>query len=207
MSLARLPMCADRINRTYKDYTLLDVGCRTKDLEPLLNNCKEYFGSDLIPAEGVLPCDLNKTLPFEDNQFDISCALDVLEHLDNPHFALQELFRITRKTVFISLPNMYYITFRLNFLRGQGISGKYRFESEPILDRHRWVLSYSEALNFVYRNSPDYTVEHEPILPIRNRTKAISQPLEKWLSNYYPNLFIYGVLFEIKLNKSFEDIK
>jgi SAM-dependent methyltransferase len=128
MIATRLQMCAGRINARYKDYMLLDAGCRTMDLKPLLKNCLQYFGTDLVSqtSHEVLQCDLEKPLPFEDNSFDIVTALDVLEHLNNPHEALKELFRISRKAVFISLPNLYYIQFRLNFLRGY-LSEKYVF--------------------------------------------------------------------------------
>ena len=121
MSLARLEQCAEHIDRRHSGYTLLDAGCRTMDLKPLLKGCTDYFGSDLIPAEGVVQCDLEKRLPFKDNSYDVVTALDVLEHLENPHAALKELCRVAKKSVMISLPNMFYIKFRLNFLRGRGI--------------------------------------------------------------------------------------
>lgn len=171
-------------------------------LKPLLQNCAHYFGSDIIPAENVLQCNLEERLPFDDNAFDIVTALDVLEHLDNPHSALQELFRVAKKSVLISLPNMHYIYFRFNFLLGGGISGKYHFPVTPILDRHRWILSYTEAKNFIYQNAGKHLVEHEMIIPARERTRAVSEPIQKWLAEINPDLFAYGILFEISLNKS-----
>lgn len=200
MTLARLPMCAARIDRKHKDYVLLDAGCRTMALRSHLSGCKEYFGTDLIPSEGVLQCDLEKELPFEDGAFDVVTALDVLEHLDNPHAAVRELCRVARKAVYISLPNMFYITFRKNFLLGRGISGKYSFHADPVADRHRWVLSTEEAIRFVYHNAGEHTVTHELIVPQRGRTRMISSPIERWLSRKWPNLFAYGVLFEIEIN-------
>jgi|Laugresbdmm110sn_1035088.scaffolds.fasta_scaffold43718_2 SAM-dependent methyltransferase len=201
MIAARLKICADRINKKYSNYTLLDVGCRTKDLHPLLLGCKKYYGADIIPGDDVFECNLEKKLPFDSNSFDIIAALDVLEHLENPHGAIKELIRISRKAVIISLPNMYYIEFRLRFLRGKGISGKYNFPEIPLLDRHKWILSYSEALSFVKANTVGHSVSHQMILPIRSRTKLISEPLERYLADKWPNLFAYGTLFEITLNK------
>ena len=199
MSLARLDICANRINQRYRDYSLLDAGCRTMDLKKRLNNCRHYQGTDLQPGKDVLVCNLEEKLPFEDGSFDLVAALDVLEHLENPHGALKELCRVASQAVFVSLPNMYYIKFRLNFLRGRGVSGKYQFPPHPISDRHRWMLSYSEAVKFVYENAGDAVVEHEMILPARGRTKAIAEPVERWLGGVMPDLFAYGVLFEIKL--------
>lgn len=205
MSIARLTKCAERINKRHKDYTLLDVGCRTKELKRLVKGCREYLGTDLIPAEGILQCDLDSRLPFENDAFDVVTALDVLEHLDNPHGALQELYRVARKTVLISLPNIYYISFRVKFLRGCGLSGKYHFKPEPSVDRHRWVLSHDEAHEFIYRNSEGHHVEHDTILPVRGRTNLVSEPVEKWLGAQWPNLFAYGILFEITLKREGDD--
>jgi SAM-dependent methyltransferase len=199
VTLARLTMCADRINKKYSDYTLMDAGCRTMALRPLLKDCREYYGSDLIPAEGVLACNLEEPLPFADASFDIVTALDVLEHLNNPHLAFKELTRIARKAVFVSLPNMHYIKFRMNFMMGKGISGKYAFHTDPVLDRHRWVPSYSENVNFIQHNAGRHKVEYEPILPKRGRTRIISEPLEKTLGSWKPDLFNYGVLFEVSI--------
>ena len=199
MSLARLPMCASWIDSLYKDYSLLDAGCRTMDLKPLLHGCKQYFGTDFIAGEGVYECDLERPLPFDDDAFDIVTALDVLEHLNNPHATLHELFRIARKAVFISLPNMYYIKFRMNFLRGRGISGKYSFSPEPVMDRHRWIMSYDEAVRFVRHNAGDMDVDWRMILPMRGRTKMIAEPVERWLGQRWPNMFVYGALIHVKI--------
>ena len=201
MAFARLLLTANRINKYEPGYTLLDAGCRTMDLKPLLKGCGEYYGSDLIPKKGVLQCDLEEKLPFKDNEFDVVTALDVLEHLDNPHGALQELMRVARKSVLVSLPNMYHVSFRTSFLLGAGISGKYCFDAEPVLDRHRWILSYDEAINFIQENTKSHKVDYENILSVRGRAKLIREPIDNFLAKLWPNLFVYGVLFEITLNK------
>lgn len=197
MSLARLPMCAALINEKFDQYSLLDAGCRTMALKPLLKGYSDYYGSDLIPSDGVLECNLEERLPFDDDAFDVVVCLDVLEHLNNPHGALSELQRVARKSVFLSLPNMYYIKFRWNFLFGRGLSGKYTFHPIPVLDRHRWVPSYSEAVEFFKQNSFGSTVNFTMVLPTRGRTKKISEPIERWLARKWPNLFAYGILCEI----------
>ncbi|MFP4386791.1 MAG: class I SAM-dependent methyltransferase [Alphaproteobacteria bacterium] len=199
MSLRRLPMCADLINQNFEDYSVLDLGCRTMDLKPLLKSCREYHGTDFIAGEGVFECNLEEGLPqFKDNSFDIVTALDVLEHLDNAHKTFAEAMRVAKKAVFVSLPNMYYIKFRLNFLLGKGLSGKYAFPAQPVMDRHRWVLSYDEAVNFIETNAKGHDVSVYKITPERGRTKAIAEPVESWLSEQWPNAFAYGALFMIR---------
>ncbi len=201
MTLKRLEMTALKINNKINtSYTLLDAGCRTKDLLPFLDQEKvQYFGTDIVPGDNVLQCDLQKNLSFKDKEFDVVVALDVLEHLDNPHFTIKELMRVGKKYLYISLPNMYHFTFRYNFLRGKGISGKYSFHPYPVIDRHKWILSYTEALEFIKHNTAECKYNIYNILPNRGRTKYISAPIEKFFSKIFPNFFVYGVLFEIKL--------
>jgi SAM-dependent methyltransferase len=194
-------MAADLINKSVDNYSLLDVGCRTMDLKPLLTSCREYLGGDLIPGHGVVECNLEKPLPFSDKSFDVVTALDVLEHLDDPHTALKELLRVARNLVVISLPNMYYFSFRFNFLVGKGISGKYTFPAYPVVDRHRWILSYSEAIAFIKKNTLEYEVVYKDILPERGRTKWFSVPLQRLLAKLWPNLFVYGLIIRINTSE------
>lgn len=44
-------------------------------------------------------------MPFEDNAFDIVLCTEVLEHLEKPDLALQELARVAQHVVFLTVPN------------------------------------------------------------------------------------------------------
>lgn len=87
-----------------KDRRMLDVGCGTgANLEML-----SAFGS----AEGVDVSDdalefcrrkglrvhkgLAEALPYEDGSFDVTTALDVVEHLDDDIAGLKEMYRVTK---------------------------------------------------------------------------------------------------------------
>ena len=202
MYLSRLNSIASKINKDFSNFTILDTGCRTMKLKSLLKNCDQYYGSDLVASEGVLKVNLNDRLPFDDNSFDIVACLDVLEHLDNPHQALQELMRVAKYSVFISLPNMHHIIFRLRFFLGIGISGKYKFPVIPVIDRHRWVMSYTEGVEFIRVNATDNVIEQENLLAINGRFKKTIGLIEAILAKIFPNLFVYGVFFQIKLKKN-----
>jgi ubiquinone/menaquinone biosynthesis C-methylase UbiE len=56
-------------------------------------------------------------LPFGDNEFDIACAIEVLEHVPDPERTLAEMARVARRHVLVSVPRepMWRA---LNMLRG-----------------------------------------------------------------------------------------
>lgn len=57
-------------------------------------------------------------LPYQDNSFDIVCAFEVLEHLQTPEKALNELNRLAKKFIILSVPNEPF------FCLGNILSGK-----------------------------------------------------------------------------------
>ena len=201
MTMQRLPMTGELIESLHQDYSLLDLGCRTMDLKDYLSSCKMYRGADLVGGKGVFECDLERGLgSFADDSFDVVVALDVLEHLENCHDLMHEMIRVAKKNVIISLPNMFYIKFRFSFFFKGFLSGKYSFSRNPILDRHRWIMSFEEARNFVDANSAEMYVQHLKIVPKRGRTRFIVTPIESWLAEKFPNAFAYGSLHVISLS-------
>lgn len=93
-----------RINGKREKINILDVGCGTGANIEMLSQ----FGS----AEGVDVSDdalefcrqkglkvqkgLAEALPFADESFDLTTALDVIEHLDDDVAGLREMFRVTK---------------------------------------------------------------------------------------------------------------
>ncbi len=196
--MRRLDDCAALIDSKLTNYELLDVGCRTKDLKPLLRSCKRYQGLDMESTHEVIGCNLEEGIPLPDDSFDIVVALDVVEHLEHAHFIIQDMMRVARKGIVVSLPNMYYWSFRWNFLLGRGISGKYTFPPSPPVDRHRWILSYQESVEFMRGVTGKAEIETYKVMPKRGRLKYL-MPLELRLANQAPNLLSYGSLFYVKL--------
>jgi len=64
--------------------------------------------------------DVSNYLAFEDGDFDIVILKDILEHIYNPFFLLQEARRVLKDDgyLIISLPNHFYLPFRLRILFG-----------------------------------------------------------------------------------------
>ena len=167
---------------------VLDVGCRSGLLREALKQegvDAAYTGLDLyLPADII--ADLGKGLPFSDKSFDVVVALDVLEHVDDIHFALAELCRVSKRWVVITLPNAYELRGRVKFLLGRPLSGKYGLPPEPPKDRHRWIFSLADARKFLYTGGKKYefAVREEGCLAGPRRFRWLRYFMSRW-----PNLF------------------
>lgn len=129
--------------------SVLDVGCDERQLARLLPAGATYFGIDMNP-KADLRVDLEAgPLPFADASFDTVIAADVLEHLEQIHAVFDELCRVARHRVIISLPNPV-----MSFLHAlaQGWTGTFKYYGLPLdrpADRHRWFFGSEEAERFV----------------------------------------------------------
>ena len=181
-------------NGNYK--SVLDVGCRDKILKNFIKKGSKYQGIDYKDSDEVIGHNLENGIPFEDESFDIVFALDVLEHVENIHFLLDEVIRVSKFEAIIALPNMSYWKFRLRFLKGKDISKKYLFSSVHVLDRHRWLTSYNSSINFVSENSAgnEVTIKRGFYQYRSNFLRFI----DLYFSHLFPNLFTYVVFFHIK---------
>ena len=65
-------------------------------------------------------------LPFEDDSFDIVICKDILEHILDPLFVLQEARRIVKSDgyIVISVPNHFHLPSRIRILLGKGLMWK-----------------------------------------------------------------------------------
>ena len=84
---------------------ILDVGCGTGANIEMLSQYGEAEGVD-VSDDALEFCRLKglkvqkglaESLPYEDEAFDLTTALDVVEHLDDDIAGLKEMFRVTRK--------------------------------------------------------------------------------------------------------------
>lgn len=126
--------------------SLLDVGCRDRELQSHLPRNLSYVGLDLFPPADVI-ASADEPLPFEDAEFDVVVLADVLEHLNDPQSALDEAIRVASKRVVVLLPNLYTLLLRAQFAMGRTF-GKYSFGPDNSLDRHRWLMNFDQAARF-----------------------------------------------------------
>lgn len=137
---------AARLFDSYLKGDVLDVGCDAKHLSEKIQG--RYVGIDVGGAADIR-VNLEAGLPFHDKSFDAVVAFDVLEHCERIHFVFDELCRVSRCHIIIGLPNMYEWHFRLVFLLGKGLGGKYGLPPEVPADRHRWLFKLNDARRFV----------------------------------------------------------
>jgi hypothetical protein len=133
--------------------SLLDVGARDRILLHYIDPARiRYFSCDFGPGHDYA-FDLEKPVPLPDRSFDFVAALDVLEHVEAAHAAFHELMRLVRRMIFISLPNLNSLKYRLQYLFSGRLSGKYLLLPEHQGDRHRWLPVYADIYPFVTLNA------------------------------------------------------
>ncbi len=195
--MSRLNLAATIINTRWSNVSVLDVGCRGKELKPLLKDINKYQGIDLMESDEVIAHDLEQKIPLDDGTYDVVTALDVVEHVDKAHQLMSELLRVSNQVVIVSLPNMYYWEFRLKYFFGIVIGGKYIFPVDPIKDRHRWLPSYISSEAFIRGNAQGAKVEVIPVMVKRRRNKLMNL-VEAIGVKVSPNLFAYGGMYILR---------
>lgn len=138
--------------RTILEGRILDVGADECHLRDHLPPGTEYVGVG-VGGSPDLEVDLEaEPLPFADGSFDCVLCLDVLEHLDNPHQVFDELCRVSRRYVVVSLPNTWVSLYR-QLTKGEDPDNPplryYGLPPEPPEDRHKWFLSADDAERFL----------------------------------------------------------
>jgi SAM-dependent methyltransferase len=138
---------ARRFGAYLKD-SVLDVGCFEAPLRDILG-LTAYTGID-IAGKPDIELNLEKIdqLPFGNNAFDCVLCIDVLEHLDNLHAIFDELIRVSKQYIIISLPNCWCDA-RHRIDRGKGRLEHYGLPLENPGDRHKWFFSLTEAKQFL----------------------------------------------------------
>ena len=100
----------------------LDVGARAGHQTRWLQSRGYHVTS--IDVEPMFPecmqVDANQRLPFDDDSFDLVWCSEVIEHLNDPEFSLNDLRRITKPggTLLLTTPNSYAWLFRFIALFG-----------------------------------------------------------------------------------------
>lgn len=124
---ARLSKIINIVN-DLKPESLLDIGCGSGYLLDQLSktvSSRNLWGIDVYSNKknkkwNYKKADINYPLPFEDNSFNCIVLGEVIEHVPDPDFLLQECYRVLKKRgiLIISTPNLVSWANRLLVLLG-----------------------------------------------------------------------------------------
>ncbi|MCL1827148.1 MAG: methyltransferase domain-containing protein [Candidatus Cloacimonetes bacterium] len=163
---------------TINPKSILDIGVAYKVVSAIINNLPDITYKTLDYSVSFNPDYVASVtnMPISDNEFDVVCAFQVLEHLpfDEFRYALSEMMRVAKKRVLISLPHS---------------SGTHTFNGE-----HYWEIGkvgYEESWVLDYINK----------IAKLNGYTLISEYLQK--DNTYHHFFIFennsdGALWDLK---------
>lgn len=157
-------------------------GGGARHLQSCISNSVEVYEVD-IQGQCDLTLDLDSVskLPFDDASFDAVCAFDVLEHLENFHLVNEEMFRVAREYVLISLPNSATELFTnvvWNRPFGENIdagvfSKYYGLPLRPPTDRHRWWIYFEDIVRYYLHFSRLHNASVEFWTPKLNLKKRL----------------------------------
>ena len=175
---------AEQLQRTQVKRILNLGGGGARHLQTSLSdNSIEVYEVD-IQGDCDLKVNLDTlpNLPFDDNSFDVACAFDVLEHLENFHLLNEELFRVAKDYVLISLPNsaaeIFYDFFRNRPQKQSDLDrGTFsQFYGLPLrapTDRHRWWIYFHDIIRFYFYYSEKHRASLEFWTPKLNIRKSL----------------------------------
>lgn len=129
---------------------ILDVGSRDDLAEKILNKKIVLIDKNNTNLDSW---DWEKeSIPFEDKSFDTVICLDTMEHVNDIHKSIEDLFRVSKHSVIISLPNCWKKTYK-KFVRGFGSGASYGLPPEKPMDRHKWFFNTEDIDNFIFYNA------------------------------------------------------
>ena len=157
-----------------------------------------------------LNLDSIERLPFDDGTFDVCCAFEVLEHLDHLHLIADEMFRVARSTLLVSLPNAAVEIVQIlgnrrahYDPRENGVYSKFNgLPIQPPQDRHRWWLTFEDIVRYWlwYEESHPCTVTFF----IPNDQFSLKRTLFRWLGGerLYLTLFTSSVWVKVQKKRA-----
>lgn len=194
--ISRINFASNLIN-FLKGEIVCDLGCRDQILKKYLKGDFHYIGVDYANENqnNFIKHNLENGLPSFDKDIDIIICLDVLEHIDNSHKLRDDIFKTAKKKIVIALPNMAYYKFRFNFLFTGELSGKYPFGESKPADRHKWITNINNINQFISTiDEKEWKIKVYDFIAERKRNIILFY-LEKFLSKFFPGLFVYEKIF------------
>lgn len=161
-----LPDVYHLLSMIVKNGKVLDLGCGLGRYFPAFNNC-DITGTELslkaiakiketYPNAKVIQHDLNKGIPYENEAFDYVYAGELLEHIENPQFLVDECYRILKPKgmIFANTP----------------------YKDSILCEEHLWKFNFNDMNSlfskfkksvFRLNNTPDEKWEHFLVVGIK----------------------------------------
>jgi len=164
---------------------ILNVGSGgRRELAKIVEANTSVFDLDMAgDCDLKLNLDRIEALPFKDGEFEMVCAMDVLEHLESFHRINDELFRVSSKCVLISLPNSAVEFLQVALGRTdpgpkeeRGYFSKYY--GLPLtfpVDRHRWWLYPQDIVRFYENFASIHGCKVTYFIPASNFSRSIAR--------------------------------
>jgi len=154
------------------EFKLLKIGIPAKNIQAVDYDPAQYK----LRNVNIQFCDLNGSLPFEPQSFDICFATEVIEHLHNPYNLINEVWRVLRSSgmLFLTTPNVHSIMQKIRFLFSDKLG--WFFEQDylgaghihPIFDwlLERMVRNKFELLRYTSQTFHLRLIPQLPAIPI-----------------------------------------
>ncbi len=197
-ALSRYLLVAEFFSAAFSgDTSILDVGSRDDSAQRVLGPQAKLVDKN---NPNLPPWDWEKELlPYGDGSFDTVVCLDTLEHINDFHRSAQDLLRVARTHVVISLPNCWRKMFK-QMLQGYGTSASYGLPFEKPMDRHKWFFNTVEIEQFFQYQSavsvtPFRVVDMRFAVPVTTTLHRMLYPLVRWFlpERYAKNLLVNNV--------------
>ncbi len=140
--------------------------------------CSDFSGTNYVPARNrfgidvyksspkTIVCDLNKQkTPFKNNTFNTISSFEVIEHIENTEFFINELYRVLKQDgfLYISTPNLAWWANRILLLFGyqpantevdnkHSMFGKPKIFKDNIGSGHIHVFTHNAMKEFLEYN-------------------------------------------------------
>ena len=201
---------ANYILNNYKFDSCFDIGCGDALLESEIikhNNEILYNGIDInsgiyeVPKKNNIEIVKSRNDVFKKKEkYDAIFLFDVLEHDDNFFDLLDYSMNISKKYIFLSIPNEGTFQNRLKFLfSGKIDSMGFEQLNKPLNHRHLWCVNPKEATNLIETriNKNKFFIKEE-INVYQFSNKFFKRLIQNFLNFFiFPNVMISGKLLII----------
>ena len=158
--------------------------------------CAEGFQANGLPNIHFCVVDLHERLPYPDGSLDFACAVEVIEHLENPRRFLRECHRILKSDgmLILSTPNVLSLASHISFLfKGCLIY----FDQREYLSNHHITPLRLQDVENMFREvgfrmvKIDFNVGKLPIPKLRHKLPMLAKPFRnRWLGE---SLMVWAV--------------